>query len=82
MKIKGYKPENEGEAIGWLLEECMEVGIAIGRCLRFNPDNIHEGLSNRQHLMDELDDLAVAMHEARQYLKESDLWSDMGKTDE
>lgn len=79
MKIKDYKPKDEGEAIGWLLEECLETGIAIGKCLRFGPDNKYEGLTNRQHLMDELDDLETALHETRLHLKESDLWSEMSK---
>jgi hypothetical protein len=71
MKIKDYKPTTEMEAIGWLLEECMEVGIEIGRCMRFGLDTIHEGRSNREILYAEVGDLLKAINEADLWMKAS-----------
>lgn len=69
MKIKNYQPQNEEEAVGWLMEECCEVVISIGRCMRFGVENVHEGRTNRQILLDELDDLSKAWAESQLWLR-------------
>jgi hypothetical protein len=72
MKIKDYKPNSEEEAIGWLLEESAEVIVAIGRCMRFGIENVHERRPNREWLMAEIGDLKKAIVEA-------EVWLDRGK---
>jgi hypothetical protein len=69
MKIKDYKPKNEEESIGWLMEEAREVILEIGRCMRFGYDNVHEGRTNRHILLDEMDDLRYALDEATRWLE-------------
>jgi hypothetical protein len=68
VKIKDYKPKSEVEAVGWLMEEACEVVIAIGRCMRFGIDNMHEGRSNRQILLDEMNDLRNSLFESETWI--------------
>jgi len=68
VKIKDYKPKSEAEAVGWLMEEACEVVLSIGRCMRFGIETIHEGRSNRQILLDEMDDLRNALFETETWV--------------
>ena len=68
MKIKDYKPHTRTEAIGWLLEEILEVGHAASSCFRWGADNIHEGKTNIQILKDELEDLTKAIEAVQHFL--------------
>jgi NTP pyrophosphatase (non-canonical NTP hydrolase) len=38
-------------------EECAEVTQAISKCFRFGADDFFKGVSNRQHLEEEIGDL-------------------------
>jgi hypothetical protein len=68
MKIKDYHPKTEEEAVGWLMEEACEVVISIGRCMRFGIENVHEGRTNRDILLDEMNDLRNALFESETWI--------------
>jgi len=72
MKIKNYRPKSELEAVGWLMEESVEVIQAIARSFRFGMETVHEGRSNRQILLDEIGDLKRSIIEA-------EVWLDIGE---
>jgi hypothetical protein len=50
------------------MEEACEVVLSIGRCMRFGIETIHEGRSNRQILLDEMDDLRNALFETETWV--------------
>ena len=68
MKIKDYQPHTRTEAIGWLIEEILEVGHAASSCFRWGADNVHEGRTNIAILKDEIEDLKKAIEAAEKFL--------------
>jgi NTP pyrophosphatase (non-canonical NTP hydrolase) len=48
---------NEKEILLITQEECAEVTQAISKVFRFGIDGVHKGVSNREHLTEELGDL-------------------------
>jgi hypothetical protein len=68
MKIVNYQPRTRTEAIGWLIEEAVEVIHASTACFRWGGDNIHEGRTNTIILKDEIQDLKKAIEAIEKFL--------------
>jgi NTP pyrophosphatase (non-canonical NTP hydrolase) len=68
VKIKDYQPHTRTEAIGWLIEEAVEVIHAAASCYRWGADNVHEGRPNVQILKDEIEDLKKAIEAVLHFL--------------
>lgn len=67
-----YEPKNEGQALGYLVEECGEVLAAVGKSQRWglesvNPEN-GDPETNREWILRELKDLSGAIRRARKFL--------------
>jgi NTP pyrophosphatase (non-canonical NTP hydrolase) len=51
------KNEQDREVMLILQEECAEVTQAISKVFRFGIDGLHNGVTNREHLEEEVGDL-------------------------
>lgn len=56
MKMKQINESNQ-EILLITQEECAEVTQAISKVFRFGMEDTHKGISNREHLEEELGDL-------------------------
>jgi NTP pyrophosphatase (non-canonical NTP hydrolase) len=59
MKFVNNRIKNESDQEILLItqEECAEVTQAISKVFRFGMNDVHNGVSNREHLEEELGDL-------------------------
>ncbi len=49
--------DNQSEVLLITQEECAEVTQAISKVFRFGLDSVHKGVSNQEHLEEEIGDL-------------------------
>jgi NTP pyrophosphatase (non-canonical NTP hydrolase) len=49
--------DNQSEVLLITQEECAEVTQAISKVFRFGLDSVHKGVSNQEHLEEEVGDL-------------------------
>lgn len=57
FEIEKQKAEADREVMLILQEECAEVTQAISKVFRFGIEGMHKGVSNREHLEEEIGDL-------------------------
>lgn len=72
---------NQKEVLLIAQEECAEVTQAISKIFRFGIDAVHNGVSNREHLEEELGDLQCMIDLMIEYglVRQSEMWAAQGR---